>query len=171
MMVVTIEEAKAYLRIEHGDEDALISRLIATATTLCEQFTGQVLVARTVTETVAATGDWRRLRATPVRAITSVEGLAATGMPFALAVGSYAIDIDAAGDGWVRVQASDGTQRAVVSLEAGMAADAGGLPAPLGQGILRLVAYLHTHRDSADDDGPPAAVAALWRPWRRMRLR
>lgn len=170
-MAVTIEEAKAYLRIEHDDEDALIGRFMATAITLCEQFTGQILLARTMTEMVPATGDWRRLKTTPVRAITNVEGLAGTGLPFALAVGSYAIDIDAAGDGWVRMQASAGTQRAVVTLDAGMAADAATLPAPLGQGILRLVAHLHAHRDSADDDGPPAAVAALWRPWRRMRLR
>ncbi|MET0270325.1 MAG: head-tail connector protein [Sphingomonas sp.] len=167
-MAATLEEAKAYLRIEDATEDALIARLIATATQLCEQFIGQALVARTVTETVAATGDWRRLRTTPVRAITKVEGLAVTGAPIVLPVDGYAIDIDANGDGWVRVR---GVGRAAVTLEAGMAADVAGLPEPLRQGVLRLVAHLHAHRDEADEEGPPAAVVALWRPWRRMRLR
>jgi uncharacterized phiE125 gp8 family phage protein len=170
-MTATLDEAKAYLRIDGDGEDALIARLIATATGYCEQFIGQVLVARSATETVAATGDWCRLRTTPVRSITSVEGLPAAGTPFALAVDDYAIDVDASGDGWVRVMRPQGASRVLVTLEAGIAADAEGVPEPLAQGILRLVAHLHAHRDAADDEGPPAAVAALWRPWRRMRLR
>jgi uncharacterized phiE125 gp8 family phage protein len=36
--------------------------------------------------------------------------------------------------------------------------------------IVRLVAHLFTHRDAADAGPPPAAVAAMWRPWRRLRL-
>ncbi len=167
-MAATLEEAKAYLRIEDAAEDALITRLIVTATTLCEQFIGQVLIARTVMETVAASGEWRRLRTTPVRAITKVEGVSITGVPIVLPVDSYAIDIDARSDGWVRVP---GSGRAVVIVEAGISADAAGLPDPLRQGILRLVAHLYAHRDEADEEGPPAAVVALWRPWRRMRLR
>lgn len=167
-MAATLEEAKAYLRIEDAAEDALVARLIATATTLCEQFIGQVLIARTMTETIAATGDWRRLRTTPVRAIARVEGVSVAGMPFVLPVDGYAIDIDAGNDGWVRVT---GPGRALVTVEAGMADDAAGLPDPLRQGILRLVAHLYAHRDDADEEGPPAAVVALWRPWRRMRLR
>jgi uncharacterized phage protein (predicted DNA packaging) len=53
---------------------------------------------------------------------------------------------------------------------AGLSVDWSTSPAPLRQGIVRLVAYFYAHRDAADDAGPPAAVAALWRPYRRMRL-
>ena len=42
------------------------------------------------------------------------------------------------------------------------------MPAPVRQGIVRLAAYLFVHRD--DDVAPPAAVAALWRPYRQLRL-
>ena len=171
MTAVTLDAAKAYLRVEDDAQDALIAGLIATATGYCEQFTGQILVARALTETVAVTGDWCRLRATPVRSITAVQGLPLAGMPFALPVDAYAVDIDATGDGRVRVLAAAGTMRAIVSLQAGLAADGATLPEPLAQGVLRLVAHLHAHRDARDDGGPPAAVAALWRPWRRMRLR
>ena len=52
-----------------------------------------------------------------------------------------------------------------------VAADWPGLAEPVRQGILRLVAHLFLHRDAVADQGPPAAVAALWRPWRRMRLK
>lgn len=170
-MAATIEEAKAYLRIDDAGDDALIARLISAATGLCEQFIGQVLVARTITETVPATGDWRRLRSTPVRSIGVVQALPVAGMPAALPIDAYAIDIDAAGDGWVRISSAAGSARAMVTLDAGIAADMGSLPAPLSQGILRLVAHMYAHRDDADDEGPPAAVVALWAPWRRMRLR
>ena len=50
-----------------------------------------------------------------------------------------------------------------------MAQDENGVPEPIRQGVLRLVAYLFTSRDGAGGD-PPAAVTALWRPYRRMRL-
>ena len=42
------------------------------------------------------------------------------------------------------------------------------LPAALAQGLVLLVAHLAEYREG--DVLPPAAVAALWRPYRTMRL-
>jgi hypothetical protein len=42
------------------------------------------------------------------------------------------------------------------------------LPPPVAQGVVLLIAHLFADRDGTA--APPAAVAALWRPWRRMRL-
>jgi hypothetical protein len=50
-----------------------------------------------------------------------------------------------------------------------MADDENGVPEPIRQGVLRLIAHLFTSRDGTDGE-PPAAVTALWRPYRRMRL-
>ena len=61
-------------------------------------------------------------------------------------------------------------KRVVVSLEAGLAATWAGLPDSLRHGVVRLVAHHHAFRDRADELGPPAAVVALWRGARRMRL-
>ncbi|HEY9554520.1 hypothetical protein [Allosphingosinicella sp.] len=88
----------------------------------------------------------------------------------ALAAETYAIDIDANGDSWVRVTQPLDAARVRVSYQAGLAADWVALPEALRQGVARLVAHLFTHHDAADGGGPPAAVTALWRPWRRMRL-
>ena len=85
-------------------------------------------------------------------------------------VGDYGIDIDAHAQGWVRVIQPGSAGRVRVSLSAGLSADWAGLPEPVRLGILRLAAHIHAHRDAADDVGPPAAVAALLRPWRRLRL-
>lgn len=163
------EEAKAYLRIVGDAEDALMERLMRSAAELCERFTGQVLVARSFTQVLKVDAAWTRLAATPVRAISGVEALPQGGSPHVLGAADYSIDIDGNGDGWVRLASAD-RKRLRVTFEVGVAAEWSGVPEALRQGALRLAAHLYTHRDAAHDAGPPAAVTALWRPWRRMRL-
>ena len=107
----------------------------------------------------------------PVRAIAGVSALAADGTATALPVGDYALDIDAAGEGWVRLLRTITQKRIRVAYSAGMAADPNGLPEALRHGIVRLAAHFYMNRDAAGEVAPPAAVTALWRPWRRMRLR
>ena len=165
---VSMAEAQAFARVETGEEEALLAGLVRSASALCEAFTGQVLVVREFVEMIAASGEWQRLTLNPVRSIDMVEAIAGDGSAVVLAVSDYAIDIDARGDGWVRiVGAVDGRIR--VSGQAGMASDANGVPEPLRQGILRLVAHLFATRDGGGGE-PPAAVTAMWRPYRRMRL-
>jgi uncharacterized phiE125 gp8 family phage protein len=167
--IVSMSEAQAYLRIETGEEEALLAGLIRSASALCEAFVDQVVIARDFELELPASGGWERLTVTPVRSITEVDGVDSTGVAAALASGSYAIDIDSAGDGWVRVNQADGCLRVRVAGSAGMADDQNGVPEPLRQGVLRLVAHLFTARDG-DGGEPPAAVTALWRPYRRMRI-
>ena len=50
-----------------------------------------------------------------------------------------------------------------------MALSQNGIPEPIRQGVLRLVAHLFAARDDGGGE-MPAAVTALWRPYRRMRL-
>jgi uncharacterized phiE125 gp8 family phage protein len=165
---VSMAEAQAYARVETGEEEALLAGLVRTASALCESFVGQVLIARQFEETLPATGAWQRLSLTPVRTIDSVSMLAADGSSGALATGEYEVDIDSRGDGWVRALAvRDG--RLVVTGMVGLAIDPNGVPEPLRQGILRLIAHLFATRDGNGGE-PPAAVTALWRPYRRMRL-
>jgi len=158
-LAVSLGEVKAYLRIDGAEEDALLAGLVRTAAALCEAFTGQVLIAEARNETIVADGEWHRLAATPVR---SFEG-AFVGEDAA----AFDSLTDASGDGWVHIS---GGKAARVAVEAGLAEDWNGVPEPLRQGIVRLTAHLYANRDAAGDAGPPAAVAALWRPWRRMRL-
>ena len=111
---------------------------------------------------------WQRLRGAPVAAIAGLTGLPIGGAPFVVPVADYQVDIDAGGDGWVRVPSAGGAQRVAVSYTAGLAADWAGCPPALAQGLVMLVAHLFQHRE--DDAMPPAAVAALWRPFRNVRL-
>lgn len=165
---VALDEVKAMLRIASGDEDALIAGLVRSAADLCERFTGRLLIARAVNETLARRTGWQRLGAAPVQAIDAVAALDAAGEATPLGIGDYSIDIDASGEGWVRLHAAPTGARVRVSYVAGMAASPSDLPEALRQGIVRLAAHFFIERDAAA--GPPAAVTALWRPWRRLSI-
>ena len=167
--IVTLSEAQAYLRIETGEEEALLAGLIRSASGLCEAFINQVVIAREFELDLPASGNWERLPLTPVRSIAEVDGIDQSGNAAPLGAGAYNIDIDSSGDGWVRVTQPDGLGRVRVSGTAGMADDENGVPEAIRQGVLRLVAHLFSDRDG-DGGEPPAAVTALWRPYRRLRL-
>jgi uncharacterized phiE125 gp8 family phage protein len=167
--IVTLSEAQAYVRIETGEEEAVLAGLIRSASGLCEAFINQVVIARAFTLDLPANGSWERLALTPVRTIGEVDAIDPTGIATPLETGSYALDVDSSGDGWVRVSQAGNATRIRVSGTAGMADDENGVPEPVRQGVLRLVAHLFTARDGEGGE-PPAAVTALWRPYRRMRL-
>ncbi|MBX3562463.1 MAG: phage head-tail connector protein [Sphingomonas sp.] len=166
---VPIGELRAWLRIEGSAEDAILAGLIRGAAAVCEAFLGRLLVARTVEETIPAPRGWTRLASAPVRAIETV---AADGTAEPLPTDAYAIDIDAAGEGWVRLTGPIAAGRVRVGYRAGLAEDAADLPEAIRQGIVRLAAHLHAHREANGPGAlpPPASVTALWRPWRRLRM-
>lgn len=169
-IIAARDTVKAYARIEQSAEDSLISGFCRTVLELCEAFCGRVTLAREAVEILPASGEWRRLGAQPVRAIGTVEGLPADGAAFTLSTDAYAIDIDTKGVGWVRVSRPGAAGRVRVTYEAGLTAAWEALPDPIQQGAIRLAVHLYTHRDDSREGAPPAAVAALWRPWRRVKL-
>jgi len=152
--------ARAHARAEQGvDGDAVWLDVASAALEVAEAFLGVRLIARDLEERVAATGGWRMLLAMPVAAITEARGTNG-----ALSPDAWAADVDADGRGWVRVS---GPGAATVTCHAGLAASWDGLPAGVRQGIAMLAAHLLAERGGA---APPAAVAALWRPYRQIRL-
>jgi len=166
---VTLSEAQAFVRVETGEEEALLAGLIRSASALCETFLNQVVIARDFAVDVPASSAWQRLPVMPVRAITLVEAVDEMGVARVLPASAYAIDLDASGSGWVRLVSSSDAKRVRVSGSAGLATEANNVPEPIRQGVLRLVAHMFASRDG-DGGSPPAAVTALWRPYRRMVL-
>ena len=68
---VTMSEAQAYVRIETGEEEAVLAALIRTASAVCEEFLNRVVVARDFELDVPPSGSWERVPLTPVRTIAS----------------------------------------------------------------------------------------------------
>ncbi|MEM8917678.1 MAG: hypothetical protein AAGE37_02360 [Pseudomonadota bacterium] len=166
-----ISDVKDFLRLDHDQDDAALSDLVVSAVLLCENFTRQLLIARTVTEVLPVRNIWQRLSQLPVQVIGAAEDLASDGMATDLAVDDYAVDIDSEAYGWLRLNSDAGLSRLRVTYIAGLAEEWTDVPASLRQGIVRMAGYLYANRDDAEADGPPHAVTALWQPHRRIRIR
>lgn len=163
-------ELKHWLAITIARDDAAIEALLRSALETCEGFTGTMPLAATVEEVHSATCEWQGLTASPVHAITGVETIGADGTRTALAVGDYEIDFAGYSRGLVRLRHAGMIRRVAVRFLAGLVPEWEALPDGLRHGVLRLAAHNYRARESDAGPNPPSAVAALWRPWRRMRL-
>ena len=70
---LSLAEAQAFVRVETGEEEALLAGLVRTASAVCEAFINQVLIVRDFSEDLNASGEWQRLGLAPVRSIDLVE--------------------------------------------------------------------------------------------------
>ena len=166
-----LDELKAWLAISTPREDAALLALLQSALDMCEAFTRQMPLECDCEEVIAPTRDWQALTTMPVSAVTGAESIAANGSRMPLAGGDYAIDLDAGGRARFRLLSPSVTGMVAIRFTAGIAADWDDLPAALRHGIVRLAAYIYRQRENdAAKPVPPAAVAALWSPWRRLRL-
>ena len=166
-----LDALKAWLAIGTTHDDATLTRLLRASLDTFEAFTGLMALETTCEQIHPAHAGWTCLVTRPVQAISQVEGIPADGARFMFAAADYAIDLDADGGGRVRLIRQGAAGRIAVRFTAGLASDWDALPEAIRHGVTRLAA----HHFRARDDGqaasePPAAVAALWRPWRLMRL-
>ena len=170
-----LAKLKQWLGINSTREDALLVGLLEAALDLCEAYTGTRPITALCEESWpvrAGSGDgWQVLSTRPVQSISGVDAVLVSGVRTALPVEAYAIELDADGAGRFRVLNAGPATRVVVRFSAGLANGWDKLPEPLRQGALRLAAHHHRSRESGNAGiAPPSAVAALWQPWRRMRL-
>lgn len=92
---VTLDEAKAHLRVESTAEDALIQALIAAAREYAESVTGRQLVTATwdlKLDAFPADGAAIELPKAPLRSITSVTYVDTAGATQTWASGKYVVD-------------------------------------------------------------------------------
>ena len=166
-----LDELKQWLAITTSRDDEALTALLRAALEACEGFTGAMPLEGECEEALPATRGWHLLAASPVRAILVVEAVGEDGARIPVDPGHYVLDIQADGAGRVNLLRAPEASRIVVTFVAGLAADWDALPAGLRHGVIRLAAHHYRERNEGDAARtPPSAVAALWQPWRRMRL-
>ena len=165
-----LDELKQWLGISRDAENSLLIGLLQTSLEFCEAFTGLIPLEMTCEETLPAGRQWTKLSAGPVRAITAVELVGPDNARSTLPISGYELEIDSDATGSVRLKTATSSDLVVAVYVAGLAADWIVLPAALRHGIIRLAAHHYLARDKSDDDSPPAAVTALWRPWKKVQL-
>lgn len=170
---VSLNEARGWLRMGAVVDDAVVAQLLRAATSVCEAFIGQWLVIRSGAEILTLRGGAVRLTVRPVVAVDDVTLLAAAGGETALDTGAYRLSVAPDGAGRLTIDdpgdAPGNADRVRVTYRAGIAEGGDGVPEAIRQGIVRMTQHLYDARDGADA-APPAVIAALWQPWRRLTL-
>lgn len=175
---VSLADAKAFVKVEHDDDDVLIGALIAAARLHVEASIRRVLVAQSWRLVLDGWPPGRlvEIPLSPVVSVDAVSVIGADGTPAALETSDYVADVASYP---ARVLVRDGPSPAAVfnGVEIDFTAgygEAGDVPAPLVQGIRQLVAHWYETREPVAFGGPagesPHSVAALIAPYRVVAL-
>lgn len=178
---VSLEEAKAYLKVDGSDEDILISSLIITSRLHLEAALGLALITQTfrlVLDRWPRTGAIR-VPVRPVQAIEEIRLRDGNGGVVVVDPADYDVDVSSAPAriAWMSGAPPQPAKRMnglEVDLVAGYGPNAGDVPAPIRQGLKMLVAHWYENRDPVEIGSPktaiPAAVSCLVKPYRLVRL-
>ena len=171
---VTLAEAKAHLRVTHGDDDIYISTLIKTARQSIEAQTGLGLVSQGWSVFL---DDWPEqgvieLPLAPVLDIADIrvhgeDDISATIDPahyYEDKVSRPARIILRGSRNWVR------PGRVANGIEILLTIGFTNVPEPLRQAVLQLVGHWHERRGDETADEKPFHLAQLIRPYRELRL-
>ena len=177
---LTLAEAKAFLRVEHDDDDNIISALIAGARIHVEAQTRRALITqswRLVRDAWPADG---RIAVTPVplASVTAArvykdDGTTQDVDPQAFVVDAAAAPALLAFAPWALPQPARTVGGIEIDIEAGFGDAASDVPEPLRQAIRLLVAHWYENRSLvADHAGAklPATVTALMAPYQVLSL-
>jgi uncharacterized phiE125 gp8 family phage protein len=172
---VTLAEAKAWLKLDGSDEDALVSTLIAAARLHVEGTTGRALLAQT----------WRlvldrwpenfviRLPVSPVMSLSAIIATDGDGLETEVALDGIELgrsELLLPAD--FAFPALRGHQGVAIDYVSGYGEDAEAVPQPLKQALLLLMAYWFEHRDTVFASGAvtPVGFEPLVAPYRTVRL-
>jgi uncharacterized phiE125 gp8 family phage protein len=173
---VTLDEAKAHLRVTDTAEDAYIGRLIKTAREAVEAFTGRALLTQSFILGLDAwprdpCRPWVDLPRPPLIAVTAVKTYDAAGNAVTWDPAAYRADLIAAPG---RLYRNPGalwpqpgrTQAGIeIQFDAGYGEDPAAVPEPLRQGVLLQLAQLFENREPVTG----TALGAL-APFRVVKL-
>jgi uncharacterized phiE125 gp8 family phage protein len=174
---LSLAEAKSFLRVEHGADDALIAALVVAARQAVEQATLRVLITQTWRLAFDRWPRTARLIApvVPLRSLVGARVLAYDGTPSDIDLSAFTLDTFSVRGAIIvdRARVAE-PGRAVAGIEldvtAGYGVTAAAVPEPLRHAIRLLTARFYEKRDQIDRDELPAAVAVLVAPYRVMSL-
>jgi uncharacterized phiE125 gp8 family phage protein len=178
---VSLAEAKAHLRIDADDEDALLAALIAAARIFVEKTLGLALITQGWSDYLDF---WARsscvtLPIAPVQAVEAVTLRDVNGDATDLAASDYAVDVLSLP---ARLVLKGGSPSVIarelnafeIAFTAGYGDAASDVPAPIRHALLLLVAHWYERREPVvlglGSAEVPITIAGLLLPYRRVKL-
>lgn len=178
-LVLSLEDAKRHLRIEHDDDDAYLTDLIAQSTDHLESVSGLRLMTQTWRQYLDEIPQSRsiRLAAQPVQSIAAMQVYDEAGNPQAISPASLDLDAVSSPPRLV-VHETVQTAKAINGIEIDIVAGFGDTPADvpdsLRRALLLLVAHAYEFRGAVPLDRQPASephgFRTLIAPFRRIGL-
>ncbi|MDJ0979496.1 MAG: hypothetical protein QNI87_13295 [Erythrobacter sp.] len=165
-----LDDLKSWLGISRAREDGLLMDLLGASLALCEAYIGKAPLEQTVEESIPASARATELSSSPVIALLAAEAMDENGNRSILGPEDYSFRIGAPQNASIEILQPINAEAIVVTIRTGIASEWGSVPHALKQGIIRLAAFHYRDREPGRSSTPPASVAALWRPWRAMRI-
>jgi uncharacterized phiE125 gp8 family phage protein len=173
---VTLEDAKAFLRVEHDDDDDTIAALIAAARIHVEAQTHRALITQSWRLTRDAwPADGRiDVRPSPLQSLDVVRVYDGDGEAAVLDLQGFIVDTANAAlvfAPWSPVQPGRVAAGIELDVTCGYGDDPDDVPEPLRQAIRMMVAHWYDNRAAAERTAMlPAGVATLVAPYREVAL-
>lgn len=175
MSVITLEEAKNYLKVDLADDNVLIGTLIETAEDLVEKHTNRCLLIQTFELIFDEVGASIEITKAPLVAVTKIEVIDDAGVKSTVDVDTYIVDTSGQrgrvslveGCAWPDHR---GFASFIITVEAGYGATAASVPAALRLAVLAALAVLYDSRGQAEEKKVTEAIMGLCFPYRIFRL-
>jgi uncharacterized phiE125 gp8 family phage protein len=171
---VSLATLKAHVKVDHGEEDALIATYLAAARARVEGFTRRRLITQVVEWRCNGFAACLRVPVAPVLAVQQISFVNAAGVSTVLDSGAYAlvrsteppVIVPAYGAVWPVTRAMP--DAVSISLQVGYGASDAAVPADLKVAVLMLAGHYHANREAValgrSGEEMPEAVTALLLP-------
>lgn len=150
-----LAEAKLHLRVDHDDEDELITDLIASAREACEKRLNRTMMTSGWTLTLDCFADLHCLEKPPIVTVGSVKYLDASGVLQTLAPSAYDVDL-ASEPARIRPNsqwpAAAAKMAAVTVVYTAGYESAAEIPRPIKQWMLLAVGELYANREDLPEN-------------------
>ncbi|MDI3471069.1 MAG: Gene Transfer Agent (GTA) ORFG06 [Pseudolabrys sp.] len=175
---VSLAEAKAFLRVEHGDDDDVISALIAGARLYVEGQTRRALIAQSWRLVLDAWPQSGRIdvRPAPLRTLDAARVYDGEGRTQTVDVEGFVVEIAGSSlvfSPWALPQPDRGAAGIELDVTCGYGDNATDVPEPLRQAIRLIVTQWYENRGVTEPAGAvtlPLTVPALIAPYRMVSL-
>jgi uncharacterized phiE125 gp8 family phage protein len=174
MSVITLDEAKTYLRVDSADDNALITTLISVAEDCVEKETRRTLLTQTFELVYDDVGASIEIIKSPLQEVSKIEVIDDAGNKTLVSDALYDVDISGIRG---RVQLRSGCSwpdhrgfaSFIITVKAGygLAAD---VPSALRQAALIALAILYESRGEMDEAKISKAISGLCWPYKVFRL-
>lgn len=176
MAVISLEEAKLYLKVDTADDDSLIGALISAAEKFVEDYTGLRLLTFNFSYVLDKAGELIYVPFSPLQEVTKIEVIAEDGTIAEVDSTIYDVDTSSRQYGKVRLKPGyswpdhRGFASFIISGKAGFGDSPADVPSPLKTAVLIVLAKLYETRGNTTEDELYESISALCQPFRIMRI-